>query len=131
MDPVPRSARHATYRIQSIYYASRLLSPLLHSIFDGAHTLRAVDGHKTNNSCACVCLYYNNIYDDRSGLETRRHLPILVKALGLPETEQTFVLESFGDRSQWRLESVRTRVIARLDAAFATRYSPLPFLWCR
>eukprot|EP01048_Picozoa_sp_COSAG05_P023048 COSAG05_NODE_4838_length_1354_cov_1.392032_2_plen_136_part_00 len=55
------------------------------------------------------------------GLETRRHLPILVAALGMAEAQSSFILGAFADRAQWRQESVRREVITLLDTAFGGR----------
>jgi crotonobetainyl-CoA:carnitine CoA-transferase CaiB-like acyl-CoA transferase len=55
------------------------------------------------------------------GLETRRHLPILLSALGMSAADAEFVLASFGERAQWRQETVRRDVIGLLDTAFSQK----------
>ena len=52
------------------------------------------------------------------GLETRRHLPVLVEALGMSAADKARVLDAQFDPAQLRQQSVREEITSTLDAAF-------------
>ena len=61
------------------------------------------------------------------GLETRRHLPVLLKALGMTAAEQEDWLSTHFDRAQWRHATVRIEYNAKLDRAFLAKTADE---WC-
>eukprot|EP01044_Picomonas_judraskeda_P038214 COSAG03_NODE_17729_length_369_cov_1.133333_1_plen_100_part_10 len=61
------------------------------------------------------------------GLETRRHLPVLLEALGMADAEQKDWLSTHFDRSQWRDAAVRIEYNAKLDRAFLAKTADE---WC-
>ena len=48
----------------------------------------------------------------------RRHLPVLVEALGMSAADQARVLDAQFDPAQLRQQSVREEITSTLDAAF-------------
>ena len=48
----------------------------------------------------------------------RRHLPVLVEALGMSAADQAWVLDAQFDPAQLRQQSVREEITSTLDAAF-------------
>ena len=77
----------------------------------------------TYNACRCA----DGGWVQLLGLETRRHLPILLKALGMTKAEQEDWLSTHFDRAQWRHATVRIEYNAKLDSAFLAKTADE---WC-